>query len=360
MGGRVIICKKCQNRHYIYHSCGHSHCPICQSIKREQWVDKLNAELYKVPYVHTIFTLPHQLNRLAHQNESKVYSLLMKSAWKTIKRLSEDPKNLGALPGMISVLHTFGSDMKYHIHVHALVTFGGIDQQGNWQYPKRKKKLAPYRRMCTIFREIFLRGLLKLYHQKQLKYTRDFEELYNDISDIRWVVHNTQPTIDTTILERYLARYINRTSISNSRLQYAKDQQKVKIIYNDYQNQEKGQAAPKAFKILDPLIAIDQFMKHVLPPYFQKSRRYGIHHPLTKKKIAPIDERIKRNGSHIRTVFEILSSLLGEEPYQCQQCGGLIFEIVPVGANKKWIHQFISISTSRAPPNLISISPKST
>ena len=112
LGGRSIVCKSCQTHHYIYHSCGHSHCPICQSIKREQWADKLNAELYKVPYVHTIFTLPHQLNGLAHQNESEIYSLLMKTAWQTIKVLTHNPNNLGALPGMIAVLHTFGSDMK--------------------------------------------------------------------------------------------------------------------------------------------------------------------------------------------------------------------------------------------------------
>jgi len=359
MGGRAIVCKTCQNHHYIYYSCGHSHCPICQSIKREQWADKLNAELYKVPYVHTIFTLPHQLNRLAHQNESEIYSLLMKSAWKTIKVLARDSNNLGALPGMIAVLHTFGSDMKYHIHVHTLVTFGGIDEQGKWQYPKRKKKIAPYRRMCAVFRDIFLEGMQKLHQLKRLDCPFDFEELHADLSDIRWVVHNTPPTIDTSILERYLSRYINRTSISNSRLQYAKEQQKVKIIYNDYRNQKKGQPAPKTFKILDPLIAIDQFMQHVLPPYFQKSRRYGLHHPLTKKKLEIfIDERIKRNITHIRTVFEILTSLLGEEPHQCPQCGSTSFEVIALPPNKKWIHQYISLPTSRAPPNLMSISTK--
>ena len=239
------------------------------------------------------------------------------------------------------------------------MTFGGIDDQGKWLYPKRKKKIAPYRQMCRVFRDIFLDKMQKLYHLKRLNYSLDFEKLHKDLSNIRWVVHNTKPTIDTTILEKYLSRYINRTSISNSRLQYAKEQQKVKIIYNDYRNQKKDQPAPKAFKVIDPLIAIDQFMQHVLPPYFQKSRRYGLHHPLTKKKLDRfIDERIKRNITHIRTVFEILTSLIGEDPYQCQKCQSTSFEIVPLAANKKWILRYISLPTSRAPSKLMSITSK--
>jgi len=102
LGGRVIVCQQCQSHHYIYLSCGHSHCPLCQSIKREQWVDKLKAELYKVPYVHMIFTLPHELNGIIRRHQSDLYSLLMRSAWKTVKAIAADPSNIGALPGMVN------------------------------------------------------------------------------------------------------------------------------------------------------------------------------------------------------------------------------------------------------------------
>ena len=122
LGGRAIVCKSCQHHHYVYNSCGHSHCPICQAIKREQWIDKLKNELLNVPYVHMIFTLPHQLHSLARANKSTIYSLIMTTAWKTVKVLAADPKNIGGLPGMISVLHTFGSDLKYHIHNSCRVT----------------------------------------------------------------------------------------------------------------------------------------------------------------------------------------------------------------------------------------------
>ena len=190
LGGRVIICKQCDHKHYIYYSCGHSHCPICQSIKREQWVDKLRSELYKVPYVHTTFTLPHKLNGLARANPSKVYGLLMRVAWKTIKQVTKDEANIGALPGMISVLHTFGSDMKYHVHVHCLITFGGLTEDGKWHYPKHKYKIARYRELSATYRKIFLKELKRLFDKQELNYHQPYEVLHSDLKSKRWVVHN--------------------------------------------------------------------------------------------------------------------------------------------------------------------------
>jgi len=113
LGGKKITCKSCKHKTYIYFSCGNSQCPICQGLKRMQWQDRLNARMLKVPYVHTVFTLPHELNGLARNNEMQIYGLIMKSAWKTVKSLTKKEENLGALPGMTSVLHTFGSDLKY-------------------------------------------------------------------------------------------------------------------------------------------------------------------------------------------------------------------------------------------------------
>jgi hypothetical protein len=129
LGGMVYSCKQCQEKHYIYKSCGHSQCMLCQSIKREQWVDKLNIRMLKVPYVHMVFTLPHLLNGLCRNNQKEMYNLLMKSAWQTVSQIYQDYKST---PGMSSVLHTFGSDMKYHLHVHALVTYGGLTKDDKW------------------------------------------------------------------------------------------------------------------------------------------------------------------------------------------------------------------------------------
>jgi len=138
LSGHAINCKQCGHNIYIYHSCGHSQCPCCQSIKRAQWQDRLKNRLLKVPYTHTVFTLPHQLNRIARKYPKEIYNLLLRSAWKTVKKLASDPANLGAVPGMVSILHTFGSDMKYHLHCHTLITFGGLSNN-QWIWPKHRK-----------------------------------------------------------------------------------------------------------------------------------------------------------------------------------------------------------------------------
>lgn len=350
LGGKVIHCNRCKHEHYVYFSCGHSHCPICQSIKRQQWVDKLRTELYNVPYVHVTFTLPHELNRLARSYPNEIYGLLMRISWKTIKHITSQDQNIGALPGMVSVLHTFGSDMKHHIHTHNLVTFGGL-KQGKWVYPKRKYKLARYRQMCSTFRKLFLHGLKQIWDKNKINYHHSYETFISAIKFKRWVVHNTYPTMDTKVIETYLARYINRIAISNSRLKYYKQTRKVEIIYNDYRNQKTGQAAPKAKKKLNPLSAIHQILQHVLPPYFQKSRRYGIHAGATKKRIQKlVPESIKRNGGTVRTVIQILSQLLKNTPYRCEICKSTDHEIQIVKPNKNWIHKYIHVPKSARPP----------
>jgi len=319
-------------------------------------VDKLRAELYKVPYVHTTFTLPHQLNGLARANPVKVYGLLMRVAWKTIKQVSKHEANLGALPGMVSVLHTFGSDMKYHVHVHCLITFGGLSEDGKWQYPKRKYKIARYRELSAVYRQIFLKELKRLYDQQQITYHLPYEILTAELQRKRWVVHNTRPTIDTKVLENYLARYINRVAISNSRLEYLHEANKVNIIYNDYKKQQTGCPAPKAIKSLEPLVAIDQIMQHVLPPYFQKSRRYGLHAPATKKRLKDVlPLEIKRNGQTVRTLMEILTQLLKTKPFQCSNCQSTQYTIKEVKSDKSWIHPYIGIPNCRSPSKVFNI-----
>jgi hypothetical protein len=316
LGGHVIRCLDCDNKHYIYHSCGHSHCMICQSIKREQWVDRLRSSMLKVPYVHIVFTLPHALNGLARSNPDKMYELMLKSSWLVLKNIGIRDSYT---PGMTSVLHTFGSDMKYHIHVHALVTFGGINKDNEWIFPPHKQKLEKYRAICAQFKYIFLQKLNALFQNNQLKYQLPQSELFKEVCKQRWVVHSTRPTMDTKIIEDYLAKYINRIAITNSRLNYVKENEMVSLMYNDYKQQQSGQAAPKSFKTLEPMVAIHQIMQHVLPPYFQKSRKYGLHHKSTKiTKNISID--LSKNGTAIRTIIEIITDLRKLVPYQCQQC----------------------------------------
>lgn len=294
---------------------------ICQSIKREQWVDKLKSKLLAVPYIHSVFTLPHELNGLCRMNQSIMYSLIMKVAWLTIRQIGISQ---GFTPGMTSVLHTFGSDLKYHIHVHALVSYGGLTDKLEWRYPQTKNKLEKYTKICLIYRTIFLKELEKV--KSQLVYHMNFDTVLSKIANTRWVVHSTYPSMDTKIIENYLARYINRIAISPSRLNYLRSINEVHIQYNDYKNQQALQAAPKLIKVLNPLDAIEQILQHNIPAYFQKSRSYGLHNKcnLVQQQI-PIS--IQRNGQTIRTILEIITQLLKLEKLKCTKCGCTEFHI---------------------------------
>ena len=355
LGGRKVICKSCGVTKYIYHSCGHSQCPLCQNIKRNLWQDKLSEKFLNVPYTHTVFTIAHELNTLAKLNKGIIYNITIRAAWQTIKTLTADPNNLGALPGMVTVLHTFGSDMKYHIHVHALITFVGVDDSGNWHWPKHKKKLAPYKKISNTYRDIFLEMVRAEIDKNNLKLLPDTEEVLNLVKNKRWNVRNAYPTSDTQILERYLARYINRIAISKSRLNYIAKTQKndsyVNIVYKDYRNKPKGEAAQLAEKKVQPLVAIHQFLRHVLPPYFQKSRYYGLHHHSTFKRLGDkIPDKIKRNTDTIRIICQLISILSGIKPYACEACGGTNFETKTIRTDQKWIFNFITLPSYRGPP----------
>ena len=312
--------------------------------------------------MHTVFTIAHELNKLAKLNEKLIYGITMRAAWQTIKKLSAKPENIGGLPGMTMVLHTFGSDMKYHIHVHALITFGGLDEDGNWVWPKRKKKLAGYREMCRVYRDTFIEMLERHWAKGDLVEVDDMEGLLETIKKKRWNVRNEKPTADTDVLERYLARYINRIAISKSRLKYVlpKDgkQDYVVIEYKDYRRQKKEdlQVAPKATKWVEPLSAIHQFMQHVLPPYFQKSRHCGLHHPITWKRVKDqIPKKLKRNGKTVRIIFMILKYINGLDCSKCEECGHEEFNITGVRADENWIFYFVTLPSYRGPPGNRSI-----
>ncbi len=348
-----MTCKGCGDIRYQYHSCGNNQCPQCQGVKRKQWADRLSVRMLRVPYVHTTFTLPHELNGLARGNPSKIYSLLLSSAWKTIEKLCKDEKNVGAQPGMTAVLHTWGSDLKYHIHAHCLVTFGGLhfDPRAEWKWPKLKDKLARYREMCSTYREVFLAGLKKLIKKGEVVYHRTYESIEKEMEKIRWVVHNTHPTAETHVIEEYLSRYICRIGITNSRLSYDSKGKNVEIKYNDYNRQEKGQAAPKGYKNLKPMVAMQMILQHQVPRYFQRVRHFGLHAGSIYKKIKnQLPDHLKRNGKTVRTVIQILKELLKQGPHCCQQCGGIEFEKSSIENDTNYLRLMIGIK-KRGPPS---------
>jgi hypothetical protein len=280
-----------------------------------------------------------------------MYNIIMRASYKCIKDLGAKEENLGALPGMVSVLHTFGSDMKYHLHVHSLITFGGVDKDGKWKWPKRKKKIAGYRDICRTFRDVFLKMLRKEIKKGIIITQEDIEDVITSVEKKRWNVRNGYPTMDLKVLENYLARYINRIAISKGRFEYLADQQQVNIIYKEYHKQKDNQAAPLAIKTIDPLVAIDQFLQHILPSYFQKSRYYGLHASATYKKYADkLDQKLIKNKDSVPSLFSLLTQLLKVPQYSCKQCKSLDFEVKDIPKDKDWIFNFITWPKFRGPP----------
>jgi hypothetical protein len=182
-----------------------------------------------------------------------------------------------------------------------------------------------------------------------LVYHQPLDPLISQVQKLRWIVHSTHPTIDTDLIERYLARYINRVAVSPSRLNYVKQSQHVELLYNDYLHQQAGFAPPKEIKYLKPLEAIHQIIQHVLPAHFQKSRKYGLHHHSNvQRNILP--SALKRNGHTVRTVFQILHQLLKTKPFHCSSCGSDQYVITQFDPDSSWIIQNIKWTQIRPPP----------
>jgi hypothetical protein len=309
--------------------------------------------MLRVPYCHITFTLPHDLNGLARGNPRAIYNLLFRSAWQTINQLSALPENVGGKPGMTAVLHTWGSDLKYHLHVHCLVTFGGLEMGPpmKWKWPKRKRKIARFRKICGLFRSVFLTGLKQLIDKGEVVYHRSFKDLEKDLLKKRWVVNHQWPTADTKVIEEYLGRYICRIGISNKRFHYDAKSKNVRIQYNDYNRQQTGKAAPTKYLDLPPLIAMHKFLQHQTPAYFQRVRHYGLHAGITYAKIKDqLPTTLKRNGQTVRTVIQILRALLAGNPYKCEHCGGDDFEFEILQVDRTYLVQHV-LHQGRSPPS---------
>jgi len=308
----VIKCKDCNHLHPIYFSCGHSRCPICSAIKREQWMDKFSARLLGVPYVHLVTTLPHYFNSLARRYPREIYNVLFRATKKTVWKLYSNPDHLGATPGMTSVQHTWGSDMNYHVHIHSLLTFG-VD-----------KNIIEIR--------------------------ESYDAYIAPIKDRRWSIFVTHPTMSTEVIEKYLARYINRIAISNRRVEYVKHLKKVNIIYNDYKRQQEGEPAPKERKTVLPLSFIHQLLVHLPPPYFQRTRHYGLHaNAKSEKTKRLISIKARNHPRAIRTVMEIITHLMKLKPFACQECGSENFTTHDLRPDAQWIFQYITLPKIRSP-----------
>jgi hypothetical protein len=281
LGGHVARCEDCTYTTIAYNSCRNRHCPKCQGAAAKRWLAERQAELLPVPYFHVVFTLPTAIAELAYQNKAVVYDLLFKAASETVLTIAADPKHLGARIGITAVLHTWGSTMIHHPHVHMIVPGGGISLDGSRWVPGRLRYFLPVRVFSKLFRGLMLAKLLAAHKAGQLQFFNQYAHLAEHKAFTRylaplrrrkWYVYSKRPFGAPEAVLAYLSRYTHRVAISNRRL-IALDENGVTFSYKDYRPDGRAR-----YKVMT--LATDEFIRrfliHVLPKGFHRIRHYGL------------------------------------------------------------------------------------
>lgn len=280
LGYHLYQCTRpdCSTKKYQYHSCRNRHCPQCGTFQKEQWIEDRKRELFPIPYFHVVFTLPHELNSLILGNRRALFTLLFQTSAQTLQAFAADPKYLGAKPGFISVLHTWGQQLSFHPHVHCIVSGGGMRQQGDalvWKQAVRHNDrfLFPVRAMAMVYRAKFLQGLLKLVRDGKVQVPDGFalQPIVDTLYKRNWVVYAKRPFGGPEQVIEYLGRYTHKVAISNQRIQYIDHaKQEVVFAYKDYTDGGKQkQMTLRATEFLR------RFEQHILPKGLTKIRSYG-------------------------------------------------------------------------------------
>ncbi len=288
MGGHVFECNHCGRLQYSYHSCRNRSCPKCHKSDTQAWLQGRQKELLPVPYYHVIFTLPHELRAFARRHQQKVYGLFIKSAAHSIIKLAADPRYVGGRVGVMAVLHTWGSNLTYHCHVHCLVTGGGLSSDGHTWISAREDYLVPVKALSRLFRGRFLYSISK--HFKDI-------ELPKAIRKKDWVVHCKPAVQGTRTVLNYLARYIHRVAITNSRIISA-DNNKVTFRYKG-----SGGAQTRTMTVSAEEF-IRRFLQHVLPAGVHKVRYYGLWSPSNRKKLLEVQQILTQSGNDQQVELE--------------------------------------------------------
>ena len=283
LGGHVARCENeaCTHTVIAYNSCRNRHCPKCQAAAAHGWLAEREAELLPVEYFHAVYTLPAELRGIAYQNKSVMYDLLMKASAETTLAIAADPKHLGARIGIIAILHTWGSALTHHPHVHMIVPGGGLSEDGSRWVASRPGFFVHVKVLSRLFRGRFLTMLSKAHTQDRLKFfaehsalaeKRAFKRFLAPLRKIEWVVYTKNAFAGPEQVLRYLSRYTHRVAISNRRL-VSTDDIGVAFRWKDYRID-----GPERWKTmtLHPHEFIRRFLSHVLPKGFHRIRHYGL------------------------------------------------------------------------------------
>lgn len=280
LGGHIARCDSCAHEHIAYNSCRNRHCPKCQAGAAKAWLAAREAELLPVRYFHLVFTLPKPVADIAYQNKREIYNLLMRASADTVLKIASDPKHLGAQIGITSVLHTWGSAMTHHPHVHMIVPGGGLSADGTRWIACRRNFFLAVRVLSRLYRRLILEGLGRLHKAGKLRFFGDHAELVNravfdaflqPLRRIEWIVYAKEPFAGPEAVLAYLSRYTHRVAISNSRL-IRMDDQGVTFRVKDYRINGPGRHKTMTLKTDE---FIRRFLIHVLPKGQHRIRHYG-------------------------------------------------------------------------------------
>jgi len=352
LGGHVLHCRACGHDQIAYNSCRNRHCPKCQASAARRWMEARQAELLPVDYYHVVFTLPAAVAALAYQNKAVVYAILFRTAAQTLLTIGADPKRLGCRLGVTLVLHTWGSNLSHHPHVHGIVPGGGISLDGERWVACRKGFFLPVRVLSRLFRRLFLEQLKAAYEQGELQCHGDLDHLTDaaafadwlkPLHQVEWVVYSKRPFAGPEAVLSYLSRYTHRVAISNSRL-LRFDNQGVTFKWKDYR--AKGNARYKTMTL-----AADEFLRrfllHVLPTGFHRIRHYGLFANTCRqanlsRARALLDAVPSPEGGDVAGTEHdsARSTTVPEDTYLCPDCGAPMV-VAEVFAGMPW---------SRAPP----------
>jgi putative transposase/transposase-like zinc-binding protein len=281
LGGHVARCEDCQHTTIAYNSCRNRHCPKCQGAAAREWMEERQAELLPVPYFHIVFTLPAALGDIAYQNKAPIYDLLFKAAAETMLTIAADPKHLGARIAITAVLHTWGSAMTHHPHIHMIVPGGGIALDGSKWIACKPNFFLPVLVLSKLFRRLMLEKLAAAHKTGRLTFfgahahladAKEFATFLAPLKRTRLFVYSKQPFAGPKAVLAYLARYTHRVAISNSRL-IAADARSVTFKVKDYRVVGPGRYTTMTLGTHE---FIRRFLSHVLPKGFHRIRHYGL------------------------------------------------------------------------------------
>ena len=332
LGGHVEACEDCGHTRIAYNSCRNRHCPKCQGAAAREWLAEREADLLPVGYFHVVFTVPAEIAAIAFQNKAAVYNLLFRAASQTMLTIAADPKHLGARIGITAVLHTWGSAMTHHPHVHMIVPGGGISLDGERWIASRPAFLLPVRVLSKLFRRLFLTQLIELHDAGRLHFfgdqtglsdRRTFLRHLAPVRKMKWVIYAKPPFGGPEAVLAYLSRYTHRVAISNRRL-ISLDEKGVSFRFKDYRREGKER---QRIMTLSADEFIRRFLLHVLPKGFHRIRHYG----LLASAICKV------NVARARELLAIAMPSETQEPVSapvpcppCPCCGGrmIVIEII--------------------------------